>query len=240
MSMPSGVHLSSRQVGVRSGYVRRRPVAVLVPENCEVKVPKIVDHQERRARVAEVVWRIVGEDGLDAVTMLSVARVSGLSAGTIQHYFANKSELVRLAMSQTFERTDARLEGIADTSPAVDAVREMAYAILPMDEERRNDVRAWLGFVGRLGTDPALLEMYRAYYSRARDRWRAVLREGVLDGSVRADIDVDAEADVLVGLTDGLAMQAVMEELPVERVERAFNAHLSTLRQKPDGGAAAP
>ncbi|WP_269998582.1 TetR/AcrR family transcriptional regulator [Arthrobacter sp. B2a2-09] len=198
-----------------------------------MQVPKIVDHQERRARVAEVVWRMVGEQGLDAVTMLSVARGSGLSAGTIQHYFANKSELVRLAMSQTFDRTDTRLEGIANTSPAIDAVREMAYAILPMDDERRNDVSAWLGFVGRLGADPALLEMYQAYYARARERWCAVLREGVTDGSIRPDIDIAAEADVLVGLTDGLAMQAVMEGLPVERVEQAFEAYLSTLREKP-------
>lgn len=183
---------------------------------------------------------MVGEQGLDAVTMLSVARGSGLSAGTIQHYFANKSELVRLAMSQTFDRTDARLEGIANTSPAIDALRDMAYAILPMDDEQRNDVSAWLGFVGRLGADPALLEMYQAYYARARDRWRAVLREGVADGSVRADIEIAAEADVLVGLTDGLAMQAVMEGLSVERVGRALEAYLSTLREKPAASLPAP
>lgn len=194
-------------------------------------MPKIVDHEERRARIAEVVWKIVGERGLDAVTMLSVAEAAGISAGAVQHYFADKTEIIRLAMSQTFEHTDTRLEGIAAISPAIDALREMAYAILPMDEVRRNDVSAWLGFVGRLGTDTVLLEMYREYYARARDRWADVLKQGVLDGSLRPGLAIAAEADILVAVTDGLAMQAVMEDLPTSRIAVAFEAHLTTIQR---------
>ena len=76
----------------------------------------------------------------------------------------------------------------------------------------------------------ALLEPYRNYYARARRRWREVLQQGIGDGSVRADLDVEAQADILVGVVDGLSMQALLEGLPAGRISQTLETHLSTLR----------
>ena len=41
-------------------------------------MPKIVDHEARRAELAEAVWRLASRDGLEAVTLRGVAAEAGL------------------------------------------------------------------------------------------------------------------------------------------------------------------
>jgi len=77
-------------------------------------MPRIVDHEERRAEVAAAVWRIVSRDGLEAATVRRVAAETGMSTSVVSHYFAGKDELVTEylhrfdpdVMPGVFDRTD--------------------------------------------------------------------------------------------------------------------------------------
>src|SRR5919198_1840349 len=60
-------------------------------------MPRIVDHEQRRAEVAAAVWRIVSRDGLEAATVRRVAAETGMSTSVVSHYFAGKDDLLRLA-----------------------------------------------------------------------------------------------------------------------------------------------
>ena len=48
-------------------------------------MPRIVDHEERRAEVAAAVWRIVSRDGLEAATVRRVAAETGMSTLSLIH-----------------------------------------------------------------------------------------------------------------------------------------------------------
>ena len=60
-------------------------------------MPKIVDHEARRAELAAAVWRLASREGLGAVTMRGVAAEAGWSTGALGHYFADKEELLVFA-----------------------------------------------------------------------------------------------------------------------------------------------
>ena len=72
-------------------------------------MPKIVDHDARRAELAAAVWRLASREGIDAVTMRGVAAEAGWSTGAVAHYFADKEELVLFAFETVADRVGRRI-----------------------------------------------------------------------------------------------------------------------------------
>ena len=64
-------------------------------------MPKIVDHDSRKAVFAEAAIRLVARDGLEGLTMRAVAAESGLSYGSLFHYFDSKDDLLMHAIRHT-------------------------------------------------------------------------------------------------------------------------------------------
>ena len=72
-------------------------------------MPKVVDHEERRAELAAAVWRLASREGLEAVTVRRVAEEAGWSTGALVHYFADKEELILVAFRTGADRVGRRL-----------------------------------------------------------------------------------------------------------------------------------
>lgn len=192
-------------------------------------MPKIINHDERREQVAEATWRVIAKVGLEGATIRMIAGEAGHSTGAVHHYFANKDELILFAMDLTWQRTDERMARTSRTSTALQALSTTAAAVLPLDEERRQDVLVWLAFAARAVNDQNMATAHCEYYTRVRRRWRDLLTEGITDGSVRADIDVAAEANILTGLIDGVALQALFEPMTPAEMTAIVDHHIRTL-----------
>ena len=96
-------------------------------------MPKVVDHEERRAELAAAVWRLASSDGLEAVTVRRVAEEAGWSTGAVVHYFADKEELLLLAFSTVADRVRTRLaEAAEQTTEPLDLVRAWLVEGLPI------------------------------------------------------------------------------------------------------------
>ena len=50
-------------------------------------MPKVVDHDQRRAEIIGALWEVIGERGTEGASLMTVARAAGVSVGRIQHYF---------------------------------------------------------------------------------------------------------------------------------------------------------
>lgn len=57
-------------------------------------MPKRVDHEERRAQIAEALVRVAARRGLHAVGMRDVAAEAGVSLRLVQYYFETKENLL--------------------------------------------------------------------------------------------------------------------------------------------------
>jgi len=196
-------------------------------------MPKVVDHDERRTELREAVWRLASREGLEAVTMRNVAEEAGCSTGALVHYFADKEELLLFAFRTVADRVMRRVaEAEESTADPLALARAMLMEGLPLDRERRAEVRVWFAFLGLALTRPALERAqrltYRAWRQRVAERLAAAQEQGV----VRAGVDLDVEAAALVGLVDGLAVQATFEPRalsPARQVE-LLDACLDRLR----------
>jgi AcrR family transcriptional regulator len=188
-------------------------------------MPRVVDHEERRAQVAAAVWRVVSAEGLEAVTVRRVAAETGMSTSVVSHYFAGKDDLLRLAFRLALDRGRARAE--AQVRAGSGLARVLLVTGLPLDAERRTEARVWFSFLGLALTRPDLAAEQRGAYRAWRGALSAALREeGLAEG-----IDADAEAAALIALVDGLAVQAAFEprRLPAARQLALLDARLRAL-----------
>lgn len=200
-------------------------------------MPKIVDHGERRAELAEAVWRLASREGLEALTVRRVAAEAGWSTGALVHYFSDKEELLLFAFETTADRVGRRMAAAAErlTDP-LELVRACLLEGLPLDAERRAEVRVWFTFLGLALTRPRLARAQRDAYRLWRGKLAADLRSAQEQGRIAADVDCDGEAAALVALADGLAVQASFEPraMPSERQVAIVDARLARFRGAPE------
>jgi AcrR family transcriptional regulator len=189
-------------------------------------MPRVVDHEERRAQVAAAVWRVVSAEGLEAVTVRRVATETGMSTSVVSHYFAGKDDLLRLAFRLVVDRGRARAEAEARAAGGGRA-RALLVTGLPLDAERRTEARVWFSFLGLALTRPDLAAEQHGAYRAWRGALAAALRaEGLAEG-----LDAEAEAAALIALVDGLAVQAAFapRQLPPARQLALLDARLAAL-----------
>ena len=175
-------------------------------------MPKIVDHDERRAELAAAVWRLASRDGLEAVTLRGVSAEAGWSTGALHHYFGDKEELLLFAFQTIADRVRRRLAAAARaTSEPLELARTLLTVGLPLDPERRAEVRVWFAFLGLALTRPVLARAQRDAYRAWRRRLAKTLREAQRRGELERSLDTEREAAGLIALVDGLAVQASFE-----------------------------
>lgn len=174
-------------------------------------MPKVVDHNERRREVVRAVWRIVGRDGLDALTTRAVAREAGWSTGVLAHYFTDRTDLLVAAFRLVAEEAEARMRGrLAQHRDPVKALKAALGETVPLDEMRRTEARVWFAFLGLAAADASLRPEAERHY----ETWLGVMTEAVsavLAEDQLAEHELRRIASRLVAHADGLTVQALFE-----------------------------
>lgn len=192
-------------------------------------MPKVVDHNERRTRIAEALLRVAGERGLEAVSLRHVASEAGVTSGMVQHYFRTKDEMMAFALEVVRERSEARLTAAAaalgpDPAPR-DLLRAFVAGVLPVDEARRADGRVALAFLAYTAVRPEAAAPLRAETAAmlgfVADRIRA--------GGPREGIDPDKAAVGLMALMEGLGVHLLGGHYGPETALAALDAYLDTI-----------
>jgi AcrR family transcriptional regulator len=195
-------------------------------------MPKIVEHDARRAAIAAAAWRTIARDGLDASSVRAIARDAGCSTGVLAHYFPDKDALLLHALRLATARTGARMATRARAATGVAALRAVVREALPIDADSRLEWRIWLAFWGRAFADRALAAEQRRRYRAWRDLVRRLLVAARARGELRATLSPAGEADALVAFIDGIGLQATLEpgRLTRARQLRMVDAYLRRLR----------
>jgi AcrR family transcriptional regulator len=195
-------------------------------------VPKLVDHDLRRAEIAQAVFRLVEARGLEALTIRDVAVEAGWSTGVLAHYFQDKDELLAFAFVRVAERIRQRVDAIPPTDDPFERLRAGLLELVPLDDGRRSECQIWFGFLGRALARPGLAAVQSALYAEWRERLELAITEAKEAGLLRADLRPADEAAELAALVDGLSLQALFapDEIDPDRLRRLVEARLEQLR----------
>ena len=173
-------------------------------------MPKIVDHEERRAEVLEATWRVIATRGLDAATVRQIAKEAGVSSGVLAHYFADKDDILVQAHRLAYDRVFRRVEEKIGRSTGIEALRATLYETLPMDENRRIEAIIDVSYIGRALNDPRLKLVRQESARVAREWWLGVLTATAAGGHLAVDTDLGLLVDQILVFIDGVSLQSVV------------------------------
>jgi len=197
-------------------------------------LPRTVDHQERRAQIAEGLIRLAGREGLHAVTMRAVAAESDVSLRLVQYYFKDKSRLMHAALQylerQSHERWQTRLSKIPNPPSLRSFLETLLAEALPTDERSRTFHLVWTSY--------AVLAMTNTEFAarpfiegpnRLEKRVAEALEDAQEAGELAADLDASIEAARLLALNHGLGTSVLVGQQTAETAMAVFKHHLDQL-----------
>jgi AcrR family transcriptional regulator len=190
-------------------------------------MPKKVDHRERRTRIADALMRVAADHGLEAVSLRHVAAEAGVSTGMVQHYFGDKDEMMAFALAVVRERIQARVAGAvarlgADPAPRA-LLRTIIAAVLPLDDDGRDDGRVALAFLAYTAVRPAAAAALREDTAQM-----AAFFAGLLPAP-----NAKAAATGLLALMEGLGIYLLGGQYTTEQALDALDAHLDLIFAPP-------
>jgi AcrR family transcriptional regulator len=163
------------------------------------------DEAEQRLLAAAV--RLVGEQGLDRLTLADVGEAAGYSRGLPAHYFGSKAGLiVALArhlvesFGRAFERTEHRRAGLAHL---------LATAGFYFDSAQKTPAgtRALFVLLGDALSNPLIRDQIAALNARSAKAFEVDLRAAVAAGEVRPEIDAAAQGFLVLSALRGAVGQ---------------------------------
>lgn len=186
-------------------------------------MPKLGMGPIRREQICRAAAKVISEQGFAGTTMRMVAEEAGVSTGMLNHYFANRMEMLEETLLFVSQRQQAResaaIEGL---EPGEDRLRALVRSVLPTDQD---STEAWRVWIAAHGASVRLSELRRVMASR-NDLWFEILERG-LEGIVpRTGSEQVPYAWQLDALMNGLVIQAITTEadISLEDIEQVVVA----------------
>ncbi len=175
--------------------------------------------EPRRNEVLHHVTALIGEHGIDGMTMRQVAHATGLSTGTINYHFGNKRGLVLAALASAGEAP----EGVVPGGSPLARLRRLLASFVLDAPERRAWWQFWVEVAAQSARDEELRRHERARQMAQRRHVEELIEEGIRREEIRADVEAASAAEPLLALATGLAIQQLTAPDDVT-VHRAFDA----------------
>ena len=197
-------------------------------------MPRRVDHDERRRKIIEALWRLTLDRGLTAVSFREVAAEAGVSVRQVQYYFGTKAELLLASVQLLGARVVGRgMERIAAAGPNPTPralVRSAIAGALPLDDEQRTDALLFMTFYIAAMTDRTLASAETLVAPRASvEGIVEMLRQAHAAGNTRAGVDPDLDGQLIVALNTGLLIGVLAGMLTGEQALEVIDLQLDRL-----------
>ena len=165
-------------------------------------------HRDRqRRRILDAAWKLFDEQGIDRVTMAEITLASGLQPSTMYQYFSNKDDIVWAILSEIFEETTARAKQSAEgASTGLARITALLNFTADELEKHRPRVRFMAQFdamYAHYWPVETLLTLEAQFNPQGLQYFTNLIREGIADGSLRADLDPDLTMHAVVNAVIG-------------------------------------
>jgi AcrR family transcriptional regulator len=173
-------------------------------------VPKIspAHEQQRRAQILAAAMVCFARQGYRATSMDDVVRESGLSVGAIYSYFPSKEELFLALADDRANQTLAYLNDVfRRPGPMADKYREAVdYFFGLLSDELVSLARVNVEIMSEATKSERVKERQHRRCETVRQFMRWLLTEAQRQGEIRADVDVDASAELMMALNEGVLL----------------------------------
>jgi len=190
-------------------------------------------HRERqRRRILDAAEKLFDQHGIDRVTMTEIISSTELRTSTIYQYFSSKDDIVwailEVVLADFSARAKAAIDGEQTALAKITALLELMADDLARNQAKVRFVAQFDAMYARDWPAERLLTLEAQINPEGFEHFSRLIREGIADGSLRADLDPDltlhAVINAVVGAQRRLASLGGRVELeygqPVDRMFR--------------------
>ena len=166
----------------------------------------------KQAHLIRSAYKVMGEKGLNGMSLQDVADEAGVSKAILPYYFDSKENLILLTMRWVLARVAQRIrEAIARADTAEEKARAMIDAIFVGPESNRRFYLVFFDFLGYAARSDRFADVGATFHEICNSLYAEVVRLGQEEGIFR-DGDVREAAIVVRALVDGLFTQWVQDK----------------------------
>ncbi|MEV8022558.1 TetR/AcrR family transcriptional regulator [Streptomyces sp. NPDC086554] len=187
--------------------------------------------RKRRRQIAEAVWRIAAERGLDAASMREIAAEAGVSLRVVQYHFGSKHQLLVTALHLLHRENErlARTRVHFDPANLRGVLSAMLDEFLPLDAQRTMALRVFSAYYARSLTDPAIAAVFLSDEHPLEDLIAGFIAMAQTNGQTAPGLDAHREADLLVAAAVGLGGDVLHERRTLDDVRATLDYHLTKI-----------
>lgn len=185
-----------------------------------------VRRRNTRAAIVAAAARVIAGHGVRGLRVEEVARAAGIATSLLYYYFEDRAALVKAALDHANEQAPTMLDDEGAAGPARERLIAALLGELSDEAAVRDNSVVWNEVSASAVFEPAL----RADLQRVTDAWNAkvarTIRAGVVDGSIAGVVDVEATAERLTSLIEGLSLRWLAGTLSLERARELLEQAL--------------
>ncbi|MCW3031633.1 MAG: betI [Solirubrobacterales bacterium] len=167
----------------------------------------------RREQICRAAATVISREGFAGTTMRMVADEAGVSTGMLNHYFANRQDLLTQALVYVSERAQARMrEAIVGVPAGRQRLAALLDSALAEDQEASETWRVWINAYGEA---VRLADLRHTIEARLNSWYDLIDTE--LEGLVPADVNGTIPwAWRFDAILNGLTLQALTSEAALD------------------------
>lgn len=196
-------------------------------------MPRQVDYEERRARIADAVCALIARSGMEAVSLRDVAAEADVSMGAVQRCFRTKEDMLLFALEhvsqRVSERAEQRIAAASEPQAAATLLSHTLAELALLDEESRAQAHVWVAFVGRAAASERLGAVLRETYAKLHDLVVWLIRYGQDTREIPRHVDAVEEARSLLAVADGLTLHVLAGHQSPGTARAVLQRHIDRL-----------
>ena len=192
-------------------------------------MPKIVDHEKRRTSIAKAAVSVIAEKGLEATKLSDIAKLAGMTTGSITHYFSDKDAVLMAALEMSYETMFDDMERSSSTND--ESFSDVIMRVLPITLKTHTAMRVWIAFCSR----SLVVSEVSLHQKDSHARWHEQMKQELKRHCERHGKTMPDDADDLCeGITaqiNGLIIRGITEEAhwPEARQRKLLKTYLSQI-----------
>jgi len=195
-----------------------------------VEEPRTEKGRATRTRILRAASRLIGERGIDRVSLEDVEREAGVGRSQLYHYFDGRDDLLRAVIDTTTDAVLGSQHGLLSDLDSLEAIDRWFDGLVALQERRGARGGCPIGsLVGQLAERD---ERTRAALVSGFERWEEPLVAGLTrmqeDGRLRRDANVDWLADVTMAAIQGGLLLTQVRRDP-QQLRRALDGARAVL-----------
>ena len=165
---------------------------------------------DRQTGILEAAERCFARSGFHQASMQDICAEAGMSPGNLYRYFRSKEALIAGISERNRAQAAATLSEVGKAPDFFAALAE--HARHHVVERSAEEIGLCAEIMSESRRNPEVGRLYEDIERDIKNRLAAMLRSAIERGEVRADLDVESAAVVLMVLADGLSWRRAVEK----------------------------